>query len=167
MGDFLNEFASNLQVLWPLVVGIALTLPIFSYFFNRIVAADKNGQRSLYVVIGVLVTLAAVALLSWKAALLSLVMFALSGLFMIIGDYQRGLKKASQPQARIKRASYKVNGCLGEAAAAAEQANRHLAQALKKHSEPAEMLASLALATQELTTLRLRLAEAQQIQKEG
>lgn len=166
MGHFLNEFAANLQVFLPLVVGLALGLLIFGYFYNRIVAGDKTGQRSLYVIGGVLVTLLAGALFSWKAAALYLVLFSLSGIFMAIGDYQRGKAAISVPKTRIKRSSYKINGFLDDSAMSAEAANRYLSQALKKR-DASEVISLIALANGEISNIRLSLQNIQHIQKDG
>jgi hypothetical protein len=166
MGDFLNEFASNFHAIGALVVLVLLGLPVFSVFYNGIVASDKLGQRSLYVIGGVLVTLAAGALFSWKAALMYLILFALSGFYMAVGDYQRGRQKASQPTPN-KRASYKVNGLVSETAMAAEEASRYLTQALKKRTNEVDVIALISMAQNELTTIRLHLKEVQQIRKEG
>ena len=167
MGNFLNEFAANLQVFLPLVVGLALGLLIFGYFYNRIVAGDKTGQRSLYVIGGVLVTLLAGALFSWKAAALYLVLFSLSGLFMAIGDYQRGRAAANAPKKpRIKRSSYKINGLVDACAMSVEQSNQYLLDALRKNDR-ADLIQLIALAQNEYSNMRLAIQQIRSIQKDG
>jgi hypothetical protein len=171
MGDFLNQFAANPLIFWPLVVSIPLALVIFGYWYNGVVARDRHARRSLYVIIGVLVTLGAAALFSWKAALITLILFACSGLFMAIGDYQRRHEaqaaEACPVVTHAKRGSYKINGLADDAASAAEETSRHLTQAIKRRGTETELLSALSLAQGELTTIRLRINEIRQINKLG
>lgn len=107
MGDFGNEFGENLQM--GVAVFIVFAAPLFGFFFNRLIDhLPENEHTSLYVVIGVAVTLVFVGLLSWKAALLSLVIFGLTGLPMIAGDFRRSLK-AIRSAPRRKRLPYVAN----------------------------------------------------------
>jgi hypothetical protein len=164
-GGFLNEFVANLLVFWPLLVGVVIGLPIFGYFYNKLMdSLGDNEHTSIYVAGGILITIMVAALFSWKSALLFLFLFTLNGIPMIVGDYLRGKKKAKQP--RRKRMPYAANGLIDEAGMAGEEANRLLGAALKKRENREEMLALVSLASQELTTLRLRLAEVKQIQKD-
>jgi sugar phosphate permease len=168
LGNFLNEFAANLHVFPALVVGSVLGALIFGYFFNRIVGYYRQVNRSIFVVIGTIVTLGIMALFSWKSALLGLLAFTCTGLLMAVGDYQRGLAALakSEPKPRIKRASYKINGLVDECAMSGEQASRYLAEALKK-SDRAEQIGLIALAQNEISNLRLSVQDIRQIQKEG
>jgi hypothetical protein len=100
-------------------------------------------------------------LFSWKAALMYLGLFSLSGIFMVIGNYQRDFKKAKSS----KRGPY-VGGYISAAAMAGEEAARYLCQALKKRNDTNEMLAMIGLANQELTTLRMNLSDVKRIKKE-
>ena len=58
MGTFLNQYAVNLQVLFPLAVAILLGLPVFGYAYNKLMDA-LNGKEhtSIYVACGVLFTM--------------------------------------------------------------------------------------------------------------
>lgn len=78
LGDFLNEYAAKLHVFLPLIVAVIILLPVFGYFYNRLMDKLKGKEHmSVYVAGGVLVTLAAGAIISWKSALLFLVLFGL------------------------------------------------------------------------------------------
>ncbi len=84
-GDFMNEYAANLQVFLPIVVAIAILLPVFGYFYNRLMDKLKGKEHtSVYVAGGVLVTLGAGAFISWKASLLFLVLFILDGVMRLM-----------------------------------------------------------------------------------
>ncbi|HAE59331.1 MAG TPA: hypothetical protein DCG54_07455 [Anaerolineae bacterium] len=169
MGDFLNEFASKMHVFPALVVGALIGALVFSYWYNRIVEGDTKGNRSLYVIGGVLVSLGLISLFSWKAGLLGLVVFSCTGLFMAIGDYQRGIKraaKASEAKPRIKRATYKINGLVDSCAMSVEQSSNYLLDALKKRDQ-AELIRLIALAQNEFSNMRLTIEQIRNIQKEG
>ena len=71
MGEFGNEYVANLQVLYPLIVAIAILLPLFGWLYNRLMDTLKGKEHSsVYVAGGVLITLIAGAAISWKSALL-------------------------------------------------------------------------------------------------
>jgi len=171
---FFNEFAVNMSVFWPLVVGVVIILPVASYFYNRFIdGLDEHEHTSMYVAGGVLVTLLAGALFSWKAALLFLALFFLSGLPMIVGDYQRGKRKAkeqaieqmaAQSQPRRKRLPYAANGLIDHISMAAHQAQKYLTAALKKRDDREEMLVMISLAIQEISTAQVKAIEIKQIQ---
>jgi hypothetical protein len=163
MNDFLNEFVSNM-FFWPIVVGVVIGLPVFGYFYNRFIdGLGEHEHTSIYVTGGIFVTILTAALISWKAALLFLVLFGLDGVPMIVGDYLRGkrLAKKQQQQPRRKRLPYAANALIDDARMAGEEAARLLNVALKKHDNREATLAMLA---QELATLRIKLTEVKQIQ---
>jgi hypothetical protein len=111
LGDFGNEYVANLQVLLPLIVAIVIGLPVFGYAYNKLMDALKGKEHtSVYVAGGVLFTLAAGAVVSWKAALLFMVLFGLDGIFMIVGEFKRTEKQVKAP--RRKRMPYVANGLL-------------------------------------------------------
>lgn len=65
LGDFLNEYAAKLQVFSPVIVAVIILLPVFGYFYNRLMDKLKGKEHmSVYVAGGVLVTLGAGALIS-------------------------------------------------------------------------------------------------------
>lgn len=99
MGEFLNSFVKDLQMFWLLSGAGFLILVIFSILFNHWVAelGDKKiGYTAMLVAVGNVVTLAIVAVISWKAAGLVMVAFVASGLAMILGDVNRSHKQREQ-----------------------------------------------------------------------
>jgi hypothetical protein len=162
-GLFLNESAPNLHV--GLVVFIVIGAPTFGYFFNRLMDRlnPKYEHTSLYVVIGVFVTLVFISLLSWKSAVFNLVVFGLTGLPMIVGEFLRTERK--RKTARVKRLPYKANGLIDDAKMASTQAHQHIARALNTN-DPETQYKHLAAAGLELTTVFNRLNEVKQIQLE-
>jgi hypothetical protein len=158
MGDFGNEYVANLQILLPLIVTIILGLPVFGYAYNKLLDALKGKEHtSVYVAGGVLFTLAAGALISWKSALLFTVLFALDGIFMIVGEFKRTEKQAKAP--RRKRMPYAANGLLDEAKMSATELHKHIGQYLES-SDPKK----INLMQVEVTTILLKLTELKSIQ---
>lgn len=89
------------------IFGIIVALGATGVVFNRAVVwlevkGYMEGYTSLAVALGVLVTLAGVALLDWKAALLALVAFVASGTPMIVGSIARYVKKREMGQEQIR-----------------------------------------------------------------
>lgn len=92
-----------------LLIGmVAVALLLFGVLFNQLVqwlGRRHAGYTSLLVVVGVLVTLIGVAVIDWRAAVLTLGAFAASGLPMVVGDIWRAIVareaalKAQQDQA--------------------------------------------------------------------
>lgn len=163
-GPFLNQIAPNLQT--GLVVFIVIGAPMFGYFYNQLMDRlhNENEHTSLYVAIGVFVTLLFVALLSWKAGLLGGLLFALTGLPMMIGEYRR-TEKNKKKTARVKRLPYKANGIIDDAKMASTQAHQHITRALHA-TNPEDQYKHLAAAGMELSTVFNRLNEVKQIQME-
>lgn len=105
MGNFLNEYVTDLQTIIPLAVGAVLLLIIFSLLYNRAVedlGTKKEGYTAIFVAIGNIITLLVVAVFSWKAALLCLIAFAASGTAMIIGDVARSIKRREESVVEAK-----------------------------------------------------------------
>lgn len=163
MGNFLNQFDANL--LTGVIVFIAIGAPTFGYFFNRLMdkLSGEYEHTSLYVAIGVTVTLAFGALLSWKASLLLLGIFCLTGLPMIAGEYRRTERKARSP--RRKRLPYAANGLIDDAKIATVTAQGKLIKAISANN-PEDLYKNLTAASLELTTITSKLAEVRQIQLE-
>lgn len=163
MGDFGNEYTANLQVLLPLLVAIVIVLPVFGAWFNRLMDKLKGKEHSsIYVAIGFLANLAAGALISWKAALLFLILFSLDGIFMIVGEFNRTEKKPkTQPAPRLarKRMPYAANGLIDDSRMAAKEIHKLLGEEIKSH-EPG----TLVKIQRELTTVLLKLEELKNIQ---
>ncbi len=164
MGSFGNEYTANLQVLLPLAVAIAIILPVFGAWFNRLMdkLRGKEEHTSLYVAIGFLANVVAGALISWKAALLFLVLFSLDGVFMIVGEYKRTEKKPKAipaPRLARKRMPYAANGLIDDIRMAAKEIHKLLGEWIKSH-EPGTLLKI----QRELTTVLLKLEELKNIQ---
>lgn len=160
MGDFGNEYVENLYVLLPLIAVAVIGLPVFGYFYNRLMDSLKGKEHtSIYVVGGVLVTIAVAGLISWKSSLLFLVLFGLDGLPMIIGDYRRGSRPVKLP--RRKRLPYAANGLIDDAKCAAGEIHRLMGTELQKHDTH-----TLTKMQHELTTVLLRLEELKNIQEQ-
>jgi len=111
MGNFGNEFGKELGI--AIGVFIFFGAIAFGYFYNKLMDKLKEGEHtSLYVMIGVAITLAFVALFSWKAALLTIIVFALTGTPMIVGDFKRTLRKSKA--SRRKPMPYVANGLIDD-----------------------------------------------------
>jgi hypothetical protein len=159
LGEFGNEYAAKLHVLLPLVVAILIGLPVFGYAYNKLMDFLHGKEHtSVYVAGGVLVTLGVGALISWKAALMYLVLFALDGIFMIVGEFRRTEKQA---KTRVKRLPYKANGLIAEAKMAATVMHSLMGRELESHDE--RLLIRI---QHELTTVLMRLEELKGIQNE-
>jgi hypothetical protein len=159
LGDFLNEYAAKLHVFLPLIVAVMILLPVFGYFYNRLMDKLKGKEHmSVYVAGGVLVTLAAGALISWKSALLFLVLFGLDGIFMIAGEYRRTEKQA---KARVKRLPYKANGLLDDMKMAATSMRQLIGKMLET---PDDKL--LNRIQHELMTVMVAIEELKNIQRD-
>jgi hypothetical protein len=155
LGDFGNEYVANLQVLLPLIVAIVLGLPMFGHAYNKLMDALKGKEHtSIYVAGGVLFTLAAGALISWKSALLFTVLFALDGIFMIVGEFKRTEKQSKTP--RRKRMPYAANGLIDDAKIAATEIHKLMGKEMN--------MLELVKVQRELTTVLLRLEELKNIQ---
>lgn len=169
LGDFLNEYAANSQLFWALLVGAFFGLLIFGYFYNRLMDSLKHGtgeHTSIYVAIGVAVTIGIASLFSWKSGLLTLVFFAASGLPMIFGEFKR-TKVAEDEKTRTprrKRVPYAVNGRIDDSSMAVKEASRLLGMALKEKDAMARTL-QLATASHELNSAYSKLMEVKLIQQ--
>lgn len=159
MGDFLNEYAAKLQVFFPVIVAVIILLPVFGYFYNRLMDKLKGKEHmSVYVAGGVLVTLGAGALISWKSSLLFLVLFGLDGIFMMVGEYKRTEKQA---KTRVKRLPYKANAMIDAAKMSATSMHMLIGKMLET---PDEKL--LNRVQHELTTVMVTLEELKNIQRD-
>lgn len=169
LGSFLNEFVANLSLFWALFVGAIFSLGIFGYFYNRLMDHLKDGDEhtSLYVAIGVSVTIAVTALFSWKAGLLNLIFFIASGSPMIMGEFIRTKKKVEEKKnqtPRRKRLPYAANGRIDDAVMDVKEASRLLGMALKE-KEPTARALQLAQASHELNDASTKLLELKLIQQ--
>lgn len=169
MGSFLNEFAANL--LTALAVFAVMGLPIFSIFYNTLMdrLASRNEHPSLYVAIGVGVTLLVGGLFSWKAMLLYAALFFLSGLPMIVGEFKRTEKKRERVKSlRRKRLPYAANGMIADVHDAAKEAHRLTMMAVRsngKNVETAVQLAGIGAELNEIITKTVELKLIQQIEE--
>jgi hypothetical protein len=159
MGDFLNQYAAKLQVFSPLIVAVVILLPLFGYFYNRLMDKLKGKEHtSMYVAGGVLVTLAAGASISWKSALLFLVLFGLDGIFMMVGEYKRTEKQA---KVRVKRLPYKANAMIDAAKMSATTMHMLIGKMLEAYDEKL-----LNRVQHELTTVLVTLEELKNVQRD-
>jgi len=132
MGDFLNEYAAKLQVFYPVIVAVIILLPVFGYFYNRLMDKLKGKEHmSVYVAGGVLVTLGAGALISWKSAVLFLILFCLDGAFMMAGEFKRTERQAKAP--RVKRLPYKANAIIDDLKLSATSMHHILGKEIDAH----------------------------------
>jgi len=168
LGDFLNEYVANSPVFWGLFVGAIFSLAIFGYFYNRLMDHLKDGDEhtSIYVAIGVGVTIAVAAIFSWKAGLLNLILFAASGLPMIIGEFRRTKVKVEEKKStpRRKRLPYAANGRIDDASMSVKEASRLLGMSLKEKDGTARAL-QIASASHELNSAHEKLVELKLIQQ--
>jgi len=82
------EIALDLRLFCAVAWGLLAFGVVFNDFVTR-AGEHKDGYTWLLVVVGVLVTLLGVALISWQAAVLTLIAFVASGIPMIVGDVAR------------------------------------------------------------------------------
>lgn len=167
LGSFLNEYAANSTVFWSLAVAVFFLLLIFGYFYNRLMDSLKGKEHySLYVAGGVLVTIGAAALFSWKAGLLFVLLFAADGLPMIVGEFKRTHRKHEEhkKQPRRKRIPYAANGRIDDAAMAVKEALRLSGMALKE-KDPAARALQIASVCHELSQASTDLVELKLIQQ--
>jgi hypothetical protein len=81
---------------WRLIGAILAGLFFFGLAYNALMhylGERKDGYTALFVVGGVMVTIGGLALIDWRCALLTLTLFAASGLPMVIGDVYRAMRK--------------------------------------------------------------------------
>lgn len=163
MDGFLNELDANLLI--ALAVFVATGSPVFGIFYNQAIDKLKGEYEhlSLYVAIGVSVTLVFVSLLSWKAALLTLIVFCLTGLPMIFGEFRRTEKR--RKTVRRKRLPYAANGLIDDAKMATIRAHEKMTRASATNSleEIYKLQRDAAL---ELITITEKLSEVRRIQME-
>jgi hypothetical protein len=103
----------NLAVFQPqisLIVIVYLVLLLLGILYNVLVAfAEKSGilegYTALAVVIGVLFTLIGVAVINWKAALLTLGGFVFSGSPMIVGEITRYAEARKKEKENVRQAA--------------------------------------------------------------
>lgn len=167
LGSFLNEYVSNSTVFWTLAVAVFFLLLIFGYFYNRLMDALIGKEHlSLYVAGGVLITIGAAALFSWKAGLLMLALFAADGLPMVVGEFKRTHRHTEERKKnpRRKRIPYAANGRIDDATMALREGNRLLGMALKEKDPTARAL-QLATASHELNEAQTNLLELKLIQQ--
>ncbi len=147
MGSFGNEFDVKLQI--GIGVAVFILAPVFGYFYNRFIDTRRDGEHtSLWVAVGVTITIILAALISWKSAVLMCILFALTGLPMIIGDIQRNdarAKKAKSTRGR-KRLPYAANGLIDEARMAVTDMINHLSKFIETNDNKYLHLAQIILA---------------------
>jgi len=167
-GSFLNQFTSNPTILLVLGSALAILLALFGVLYNGLMNRRKvnDGYTAFYVVGGVLVTLAAVAVISWKAAMLALFAFVFSGLPMVIGAMIRSEKVRHADKHRRLRLPYAANGLVKDAFDELTEASRCLAEIVEKRQMTMdEMIRLAARAIVRVGEANKKLAEVQTINK--
>jgi hypothetical protein len=160
LGSFGNEYVLNLHWLVGLGVYIFMAAPVFGYFFNKLMDnLSDHEHTSMYVAVGNFITICFGALISWKAGIFFLILFGLTGLPMIIGEYRRTARKVRAP--RVKRMPYKVTGLIDKAIMDATEMNMVIGQYLEK-KDPEKIIRL----QNKLTSVLLNLSEARNIQNE-
>jgi hypothetical protein len=79
---------------WAVIGAVLFGLAMFGVAYNAFIhflGARKAGYTSLLVVGGVLVTLLGIALLDWRASVITLAGFVASGSPMIVGEVYRSI----------------------------------------------------------------------------
>jgi hypothetical protein len=165
LGSFLNEFAANLRVLPAMIVAVIVILPVFGYFYNRLMDKlhGKKEHLSLYVAIGEFAVILAVFAFSWKAGLLALICNGLAGILMIWGEFRR-TEREEKKTPRRKRIPYAANGRIDDARMSVDEANRLLGMVLKEKDITVRAL-QLATISHELHTASRNLLELKVIQQ--
>jgi MFS family permease len=92
---------------WALIGLVAVGLAGFGFAYNRLVdywerRKYHEGFLSLIVAIGVGATLAGVAIIDWRAALLTLGAFVCSGTPMILGSIGRYVRRREAEQRALR-----------------------------------------------------------------
>jgi len=90
---------------WETVGLVIITLFLFGVIFAAFVwqiGHRKEGYTAFLVAIGVLVTLAGVAVIDWRAAVLALVCFTASGTPMVIGSVAQYIVQREHEHAAIR-----------------------------------------------------------------
>lgn len=170
MDGFVNEFALNMQMLPSLIVFVVLGLPIFGYFYNKLMdnLSLRGEHTSLYVAIGCFVVLVFGALISWRASLMFLALFALAGFPMIVGEFKRTEERKQSTKTknlRRKRLPYAANGMIADAEDAAKEVQRLIGVAMKYNGKNIESAIPLAEATSQINLALTRLMEVKVIQQ--
>lgn len=163
MDGFGNEFDVKLQI--ALAVFVVVIAPVFGYFYNNLMdRLTENEHSSLYVVIGVAVTIILSSAISWKSALLMAVLFGLTGLPMIIGEFNRTKRKQRKEQQeksiRRRRLPYAANGLIDEI----KMSGFELKNYLKKYLETSDPK-QLHMALVEVTNILVKTMELKSIQE--
>jgi len=89
------------------VIRVLAGLFVFGLLYNWAVGWLENrgydeGYTSFLVVVGVLVTLGGVAVLDWRAALLTVAAFVFSGVPMIVGSWWRHVQARRRAQDALR-----------------------------------------------------------------
>ena len=170
LGEFLNSFVIDPTWFWALAVGTAAGLVGFSTWYNGLMdrLADKD-TTSIFVAGGVLVTVLAVGLFSWKAAVIVLTAFGLSGLPMIVGDYRRSYRRRDEEKRksnlRRKPLPYAAAGLIDRAQMGLAEARRALKAILTgKGVNGEELMRKIGLAATEVTEAARLLDEARKVE---
>lgn len=170
MIPFFNKYVEDAHTLAILAGSGIAFLSIFSVLYNRWMddlGEKKRGYTALLVAAGNAINLGVVAAISWRAALVVLAAFFVSGLAMILGDIRRETKRReaeSKINRRPRRKSlpYAAAGLVDDAAMLVSDAQRELKRALDGKLDPAK----LGKAGISMTEALGKLAEARRVEGE-
>ena len=90
---------------WEVIGLVLISLSLFGTLFALlmwVLGHRKEGYTAFFVVAGVLVTLAGVAVIDWRAAVLALACFTASGTPMMIGSVAQYIVQREREHAAIR-----------------------------------------------------------------
>jgi len=162
--QLLNTFVENPQTLGVVVACLCAFLIAFSMLYNRLMddlGDQKRGYTAILVAIGNLITLGAVAVISWKAAAIVLAALVVSGAFMIYGDIRRAKAPKKVSAHRRKALPYAAAGCISDALMALSDAQRNIRFVLSTNDA-----SKVGLAGMDVDKAVLKLTEAAKVEGE-
>lgn len=172
-GGFLNSYVTDSQNFWTAALAVFTFLVLFGWRYNRWMdelGEKKAGYTAMLVAGGTIITLLGVAVISWKAAVLTLGAFVADGLFMLVGDAQRHIRQREK-EARRRRSAprrkplpYAAAGLVDDALMATSEAQRALKRIVDSEGmDMAEMIRHVAVANLELSSVVMKLWEVKNI----
>ncbi|NMC84319.1 MAG: hypothetical protein GYA58_03435 [Anaerolineaceae bacterium] len=108
--DITQRSTNEIQLENSRVLAVLISLVLFGTLYDALMGLAERkhydeGFTSLFVVVGVLATLAGLSALSWPAAVLGLLCFAASGGPMVAGSIWRYVKRREEEQRSERQAA--------------------------------------------------------------